>query len=300
MVNVEAKLRALAIKNLFNLFFSESKSWHSLAWYYLGISHRQFLPRNISFNSFPKCVVRTHWYDHIFDSFNIFSSLNVMCSAKVTVKEIYCALLGLITEEPRVKSKYPLVNWGWAFKYSRLKSMSIEGRDITFRMLHRCLPVNSFLYYKINCVRSPLCEFCKSSVESIEHLFFSCSIVKCFWDKISNVLKDVSIDNCNIDQDAVVFNNFKEICSTKYYDLYSIVLSEGRDLIWRQRNGKKFDNKTVNSNTLWFNFKSILSNRIKADFIRLSSVNFSSAWVEHRVFCSIASFTNERQLVLLI
>ena len=50
-----------------------------------------------------------------------------------------------------------------------------------YRFIHRILAVNEFLF-KINYVSSPLCSFCDVCIETINHLFWDCPIVKRFWN----------------------------------------------------------------------------------------------------------------------
>ena len=56
------------------------------------------------------------------------------------------------------------------------------------------IPTNKFLY-KIHYVNSNLCTFCKNEVETVDHLFFDCSITKnfvnAFFDCLKNVYQDL-------------------------------------------------------------------------------------------------------------
>ena len=52
-----------------------------------------------------------------------------------------------------------------------------------YKILFRYVPTNKLLY-KIKRKTSPNCHMCLSSIQTIEHLFFECSIVKTFWAQL--------------------------------------------------------------------------------------------------------------------
>lgn len=68
------------------------------------------------------------------------------------------------------------------------------------------LTTNVYLHYRqLN--DSNLCTFCSLSKESIEHLFFECTVVRVFWDKLRNRLKEkcAHCDNFELCTELVVF-----------------------------------------------------------------------------------------------
>ena len=62
-------------------------------------------------------------------------------------------------------------------------------KDIQFKIIHRIVGVNKFLY-KIGITDSPRFEFCNLHIQSIEHLFYSCFLIKTFWLNVSRDLQD--------------------------------------------------------------------------------------------------------------
>ena len=52
-----------------------------------------------------------------------------------------------------------------------------------FKILHRIIGVNKFLH-TIKKSESPRCDFCQLQIESIEHLFFECPLIKTFWMQV--------------------------------------------------------------------------------------------------------------------
>ena len=54
---------------------------------------------------------------------------------------------------------------------------------LQLQIIHRIIPRNNFLF-KIKVTDSPICSFCKEDLETIEHLFADCHIVKELWSNI--------------------------------------------------------------------------------------------------------------------
>ena len=59
-----------------------------------------------------------------------------------------------------------------------------------FQRLHRILPNNNYLH-KIGLVNSPLCYFCQQTLETIEHIFAECFVVKEFWIEVEGWILEV-------------------------------------------------------------------------------------------------------------
>ena len=62
------------------------------------------------------------------------------------------------------------------------KDSSIQW--LQYRTLHRLLPVKAYLK-KAKLVDNDTCTFCKSEVETIEHIFTSCPTVLAIWNSLS-------------------------------------------------------------------------------------------------------------------
>ena len=55
--------------------------------------------------------------------------------------------------------------------------------EMQYKILHRIIGTK-YLLYKMRKVPNMTCEFCNMYIESIEHLFFYCYVVKNFWFEI--------------------------------------------------------------------------------------------------------------------
>ena len=63
-------------------------------------------------------------------------------------------------------------------------------RSFQYRLLLRAIVTNKYLYFcKLS--QTDKCYFCEVNTETIEHLFWDCSIVKNFWFKVFEKFKDV-------------------------------------------------------------------------------------------------------------
>ncbi len=56
-----------------------------------------------------------------------------------------------------------------------------KAKEVHFKMLNDIYPCNDLLYRRFN-IGVNVCTFCNADVETLEHLFFSCNLVKTFWE----------------------------------------------------------------------------------------------------------------------
>lgn len=77
-------------------------------------------------------------------------------------------------------------------------SVSTKVKETHFKIMNNIYPAAEFLK-KIK-FEVDLCAFCGDSEETLEHLFFLCPVVQCFWSNIYNwlSLKIYNIPSLNI------------------------------------------------------------------------------------------------------
>lgn len=51
---------------------------------------------------------------------------------------------------------------------------------LQYQLLHRILPINHYSH-RVGIVNSSLCYFCQQTLETIEHIFVDCYLVKEIW-----------------------------------------------------------------------------------------------------------------------
>ena len=62
-----------------------------------------------------------------------------------------------------------------------------------YRIVHRILGTNDLLF-KCKIKNNPMCSFCNTYIETIEHLFFFCRQTKYIWLQVENWIKTVNVD----------------------------------------------------------------------------------------------------------
>ena len=81
-------------------------------------------------------------------------------------------------------------SWSSFFSVNFQCPMEVKMRAFQYQILMRSIPTNKYL--KICKIKdNDDCYFCKISIESIEHLFWNCPIVKTFWYSLAYTLGDV-------------------------------------------------------------------------------------------------------------
>ena len=80
------------------------------------------------------------------------------------------------------------IDWGKSYTLAFLCTKESKLRVFQFKLLHRKLATNYFLF-KIGIKSNDQCSFCKESSETLLHLFWDCPFVKSFWNEISNWMK---------------------------------------------------------------------------------------------------------------
>ena len=90
-----------------------------------------------------------------------------------------------------------MIDWGKSYTLAFLCTNESKLRVFQFKLLHRKLATNYFLF-KIGIKSSDQCSFCKESSETLLHLFWECPFVKSFWSEISNWMENSS---CFLNED---------------------------------------------------------------------------------------------------
>ncbi|XP_021356585.1 uncharacterized protein LOC110452408 [Mizuhopecten yessoensis] len=100
------------------------------------------------------------------------------------------------------------IGWEKIYLTSFLVTIDTKLQNLQFKILHRILTTNSFLY-QINVKDEDLCTFCRDAPESIEHLFFNCVKINNIWNDLMAWVNDLNnniiiIDHMNI-KDVLFF-----------------------------------------------------------------------------------------------
>lgn len=86
---------------------------------------------------------------------------------------------------------------------------STKMRNFQFRFLHRIIFTGDILY-KWKIVDSPLCTYCRLDYETLEHLFYKCSITIRFWEMLFSWFEALTDTEVNPELENVCFCNYEE------------------------------------------------------------------------------------------
>lgn len=91
------------------------------------------------------------------------------------------------------------IDWKKTFQLARTCTKSTKIIIFQFKLLHRRLATNSFLF-KISARDNDRCTFCGGETETLLHIFWNCTLTSLFWKSIFNWLRACSlIQNENLD-----------------------------------------------------------------------------------------------------
>ena len=116
-------------------------------------------------------------------------------------KKLYWELVETIQVYPSARHKYTTLfhnhnlEWDTIYLIPHVVTIDTHTRVFQYKIINRILPANKSLY-KMKIIDSPLCTFCHTLEESLEHLFCYCSQSVAFWKSVVLWLKsmDINID----------------------------------------------------------------------------------------------------------
>ena len=137
-------------------------------------------------------------------------------------------------------SEFNHLNWKAIFTNAIKISPDPQLKWFQARIIHRILPTKKYLHL-CKLTHSPLCVFCDSNVETLNHLFWSCTFVQSFWNDLVKKLKEkcTHCDRFYLCQELILFGKMDNIYTDKALDsillyakyfIYKCKLQERRPL----------------------------------------------------------------------
>ena len=182
----------------------------------------------ISYNSIVRAIKKSYAFDdlEVFDKiFKYQPSLNIIMKSKKGAMDIYqtfiskaieskgrdkwISLLGITTED-----------WESAFFKLKFTTKDTKLRWLQFRLLHNILTTNrSVSKYKED--QTDLCTFCNNQSETIQHLFYSCTVVKQFWVQLFDLINKRCrhANNFKVNEIFILFGESEHMYSDNVCDL---------------------------------------------------------------------------------
>ena len=109
----------------------------------------------------------------------------------VDSKKIYNKINSLLTQNVYSKNQCNLPlqlnldSNDWSLIFSSKYSVNKCVAEFQYKLFHGAIYLNTQLS-KCHTVNTNLCTFCNGEIETYEHLFYECKIVKCLWKEVCN------------------------------------------------------------------------------------------------------------------
>lgn len=144
--------------------------------------------------------------------------LNILTS-KAVYNHMLTMKYGDGTYIPRVARYIDHHDIDWSLHYKNAQKIPIDTktREFQFKFLHDILATNFWLK-KWHLIDSDECTFCKTTSESIIHLFWDCIFVQTFWADFNRIYRDII---CTVDLPTVV-------CGSSNPTLCTLILTAKR------------------------------------------------------------------------
>jgi len=174
---------------------------------------------------------------------------------KIKQKEIYFACL------------YPAAKPSCVIAWSRIFQMEVNLKDIFtgfkhlihnrkglnfhWKTLHRAIYSETRLQ-KMN-KSDGKCKLCLTEDETICHLLVNCTIVKPIWNRLQNVLHDVTKHNLPLNTQNIIFgitNN--QAASENARIIYNFVIFIAKWYVWKHRNNVIYSNQCIKDRDSFF------------------------------------------------
>ena len=84
------------------------------------------------------------------------------------------------------------LSWRSIYLLPRLCTISTRIRNFQFKFLHRRIATNTFLF-KVGISDTALCYLCKTDKETSIHLFWECSVMKTFWERVQGFFVSIHL-----------------------------------------------------------------------------------------------------------
>jgi hypothetical protein len=107
---------------------------------------------------------------------------------------------------PKCNSIYENLNWKAIFSHCFKLTRDVQLRWFQYRLLHRLLPTQKYLY-TVKIADSPICNFCETDNQTIEHMLYDCTVVSDFWNNFQQLVRDKCqhCHNFNVNKHLILF-----------------------------------------------------------------------------------------------
>ena len=164
---------------------------------------------------------------------------------KMTSKQLYESVLSKTISRPTSEEKLSQMlslelnenDWENVYRLPFLATIESKLRSFQFKINHNIYYTNKKLK-DVNIIESAECSFCKSEIETLEHLFSACIHVSPLWNYLSSILINThSINTLNTSQkllglyEMIERNNYDVVNHLTLTLKYHIHLSKFREIL---------------------------------------------------------------------
>ena len=153
---------------------------------------------------------------------------------KLTSKFLYTLFLHKIKKSPssHVAISNEIndqnINWTTVYNSGRKTTIDSYGRMFHYKCSHKTLFLNKMLF-RMNIAQNSLCSYCKTSDETIPHLFFDCHIIKNLWNELRQYLHHIPLPELSLRSAYLGYYQSHDILVNQIYLIFKIVIYNQRD-----------------------------------------------------------------------
>ena len=142
------------------------------------------------------------------------NTIEIFCRSKKGCRDMYNTLIlkkkAYPTSETKWNKEIEVTRHDWSKIYSLPFKCTKESKLhwFQFQLLHRILPTNNYLH-KIGQANSPLCYLCQQTIETIEHIFAECFVVKEIWIEVEKWISEVFNIQTSFDKYSILFGKYE-------------------------------------------------------------------------------------------
>ena len=135
------------------------------------------------------------------------------------VKELFQKVNDIPTASIKWNTEFNNLNWKTIFTHSMKISPDPQLKWFQASIIHRILPTNKYLHL-CKLTHSPLCVFCNSHVETLNHLFWNCNLVQAFWKELIKTIQEkcTHCDRLNLSEELILFGKSENVYTDKAID----------------------------------------------------------------------------------
>ena len=173
----------------------------------------------------------------------------IYCLEKLNSRELYKMQLMLSVEKPTAQTYFekkfqnPELEWKDIYTLRRRVMINTNLCIFQYKLLHNILYLNEMLY-KFGKKVTPLCSFCMEELESLIHLFHSCTRTNFLWMQLQHSFQNVLITPPITPQSAI----FGFIDHKVNYHLINYILLIFKYYVYKTRENGSLDPKVLKKN----------------------------------------------------